>query len=293
MAWIARAWRQRRRGRVGAAAVLTLVIGCSAEPTAVEQLPDEMRTRVESLGSAAVPERYAFTYTPLGPLTVGCLVGVETVDGAVDAGRRLAVFTPRDRAGSVLSLDDGLLISTALLVGRHRNQSWARLELGSEPEPSHVARLADALGATLSGLVAAGAWPTDPNELARAAIAEAAQLTPVAGESGRSALRVVLDRASYEADLRDGGATLELERFAVPPILDVSIRDDGLVDRFVVHRARDDDPTQIDPEGGGYAMSFDFASRPAISVPGSQDVVKVTAGELPTEPAPPPCKLQM
>ena len=274
--------------------VVVVSVGCSAEPTAVERASHEVRAVVGKLRSAVFPELYQFTYTPLGPLTVGCLAGLESVDGVVDAGRGVAVFSPTERPGSVLSLEDGLLISADLLVGWSRSQPWARVESGAEPDQAAVGRLGDALGPTLSRLVAAGAWPTDPNTLVAAAVADAAQLAPIRDDEGRLGLRVVIDQERYEAELSDAdGTPVPSSSSEFPPIIDVWLRRDGAVERMVVRRTLADDSSQVDPGGDGYAMDFRFPPAPPIDIPDSSDIATVIPDELPTEPTPGLCEMQM
>ena len=263
---------------------LALAASCSDGP-APPVIDEAARPLVEAVEEARVPATYQFTYNPLGPVAMTCLAGAERVLGAVDAEHEVARFRPAGRPGEVLSLADGLLISRELLAVPSEWSPWVRVTVGPEPSAADVRDLADALGPSLSGLVAAGAWPADPAMLVQAALSNANTVTALA-QDGRKGLSIAPDPERYEAELRDG-VLAQPSDGSEPPIIEAWLDAGGVVERLVVRRS-------IDPhETDGFAMDFDYSETVAIDLPAVGEIVDVVAADLPDEPVPAPCQVEL
>ncbi len=287
--WRGADWLTRAVSALVGLVLLALTSGCGSSSRALNSASPEVKDLVAQIAASDVPASYRFTYTAIGPLFMGCLSGVEDIDGAVDAERRAMVVSSRQRAGKVYSLDGELLIERELLGLPDRGHPYVRIPVDATTDAETLSRIDRALGTSLSAMIAGGAWPTHPNDLVESALSIASSITSIEPD-GRSlpGIRIVLDSAGY---LEQFDETISLER-AVPPIIDVYVAAEGTVQRLVVRLPDSANPTTPSDHSDGYAVDYRYGEEVEVVAPGADEIADMQATELPRESTPIPCVLE-
>jgi hypothetical protein len=286
--------RSRLVLRTTAVVVLTLLSACGSSTNAVDRASDEVKEVVADIDTANPPASYRFTYTALSPFFLACVSGVEDIEGVVDERAGVMVLTPLQRAGDVYSLDGELLIHRDLLdLGNGHGEDgedYGRVPLHATTDIATRDRVDAALGTSLTALVAGGAWPNHPTDIVRALIPIAASITGIDSDRPtQRSIRIVLDAAAY-SDQIDGAAGPGSD---VAPIIDVHVTADGTIQRLVVQLPDPDDPDTLPEDGGGYAMGYDYDPQIGISPPSFDVTFDLATDELPPEPTPIPCQVDL
>ncbi len=287
--WRGADWLTRAVSALVGLVLLALTSGCGSSSRALNSASPEVKDLVAQIAASDVPASYRFTYTAIGPLFMGCLSGVEDIDGAVDAERRAMVVSSRQRAGKVYSLDGELLIERELLGLPDRGHPYVRIPVDATTDAETLNRIDGALGTSLSATIAGGAWPTHPNDLVESTLSIASSITAIAPD-GQSlpGIRIVLDPAGYLEQFEET-ATLERD---VPPIIDVYVAAEGTVQRLVVRRPDSANTTTPTDHSDGYAIDFRYDEGVEVVAPEADEIVDMAATELPLEPTAMPCVVE-
>ena len=262
--------------------VVALAAGCSNNQDALSRSSEEVQDLVAAIEAAPVQQSYRYSYQPISAMFLACASGVEDIDVVVDAEQRAVRFTPRHRRGAIYSLDGYALIDASLLDGIQLTAPFGSLALGPNPSDDTLTRLDAALGTALATQLAGGSWPNHPGDVL-AELVSAASAISLAGSDSRS-LRLVLDPERYASEI---GPTTEL-----PPVIDVSVNDDGSIGRIAVRAADPADPTQPRPESDGYALSYDYTTPTELRMPVGTDIAPLPPDRLPTQPTAVPCVVE-
>ena len=289
--WSTGGYRQNRRLLAPLGALVAVCfIACSGSPSALDGAPEEARRVVADLEAVRPPDSYAFSYSVVSPVFMACLLGVEDIDGVVDARNGIVRLTPHEREGDVFLVDGVVVIDRRLIRETGDGAGFVSIGLSPNPDAETLTSIENALGIGLSALIPDGSWPAHPNEIVRAAVGVAASIMPIApSRDGLRAIRIVLDPAAY-FDLIGQGETLLSD--VDPPVVDAHVGSDGVVQRLVMRNADPSNPAVPDPDGDGYAMDFDFDPGIAVTAPPASEISEIPAAELPTTPAAIPCQLE-
>jgi len=286
--WRSPPWRQVAPTMVGFGLAMVSV-ACARPDSELDRFSGDARQAVSSIESADPPTSYEFSYTVISPAFMACLSGTEDIDGLVDSRGRIVRLTSAQRAGSVYSLDGRVLIDTALLGESNERARYASVRLDAATASADRYAVERALGTSLSVLLAGGAWPTHPNELALAAIRIASRITVIEPSTGSvQGIRIVMDAADYAEQFDDAS----LPTGDQPPIIDVHIAADGSVVRLVV---RPSDPVNLaryDPSDEGYSMDYTFDPTISVTVPAPPQIVELAAVDLPRQASAIPCQVE-
>lgn len=270
--------------------LLVLGVGCASPTTALDRASDKVKDVVADIEAADPPASYRFTYTAISPLFMACLSGVEDVNGVVDAQHSVMTLTTLQRPGDVYSLDGEVLIHGDLLdLVDSRGGNYARVRIDATTDASSHDRLADALGPSLSALVARGAWPNHPSDTVLALIPVASSIASIEPDRpSQRSIRIVLEAAAY-TDQIEGAAGPGSD---VAPIVDVHVGVDGTVQRLVARLPNPEDPETVSDHSAGYAMDFAYDPQLEVDPPDPGLVFDIAAEELPPKPAPIPCQVE-
>lgn len=270
--------------------LLTLVSGCGSSASAVDRASDEVKAVVADIDAASPPASYRFIYTAISPLFMACMSGVEDIEGVVDASTSVMALTTLQRAGDVYSLDGEIFIHRDLLdLIDRRDGEYARVRIDVTTDAATRSRIDNALGTSLSTLIAGGAWPNHPTDLVRALITVASSITAIdTDRPTQRSIRIVLDADTY-ADQIEAAAGPGSD---VAPIIDVHVTAGGTVQRLVVRLPDPDDPTKLQDHSEGYAMDYDYDPQINIAPPNPDDIFDIAANELPAESTSIPCQVE-
>ncbi len=262
---------------------------CASPDSELDRFSGNARQAVSSIESSDPPASYAFSYTVISPAFMACLSGTEDIDGLVDSTARVVRLTSAQRAGSVYSLDGRVLIDTALLGQSNERPRYASVRLDADTASADRDAVERALGTGLSVLLAGGAWPTHPNELALAAIRIASSIRTIEPSTGSvQGIRIVMDAADYAEQFDDASLPNEDQ----PPIIDVHIAADGSVVRLVVRPSDPANLARYDASDEGYAMDYTFDPTISIRVPAPSQIIELAAADLPQQASAIPCQVE-
>ena len=188
------------------------------------------------------------------------------------------------------SLDGELLIHRDLLnLADGRPEAYARIRLDSTTDTATRNRIDDALGTSLSALIAHGAWPNHPTDVVLALIPIASTITIInADNPSHRAIRIVLNQDAYADQI---GPASE-PGSEVAPIIDVHIALDGTIQRLVARIPGSDEPTALQEHNEGYAVDYSYEPTIDISPPHRATTFDLATDQLPTEPPAIPCELE-
>jgi hypothetical protein len=283
---VGRRWRARRRDVATRLACIMVFAAfansCSTGADALSRSSDEVQRLVAELEAAPVPRSYRYSYEPVSAMFLSCASGVEDIDVVVDAEQRAVRFAPRQRRGVIYSLDGYALIDAALLDSSQIAAPFGSLELGPDPAADTFTRLEAALGTTLATQLAGGAWPTHPTDIVTELVSAANAIS--LPDPDTRGLRFVLNPERFA---REVGPAVE-----DPPIVDVSVNDDGSISRIVVRAADPANPTQTTPDSDGYALTYDYTAPTHLAVPGGAEIAPLSPDQLPPKSTAIPCVVE-
>lgn len=273
-----------------AAVALIFASGCGSSTSAVDRASDEVKDVVADIEAATPPASYQFTYTAISPFFMACMSGVEDIVGAVDAATNAMLLAPVERRGDVYSLDGELLIHRDLLGFPDRpSAAYLRVRLDTTTDSAERSRIDNALGSSLSALVAGGAWPNHPNDIVRALVQTASSITSITSDDPtQRGIRIILDADTYTRQIGTGAGSAG----EVPPIIDVHVSADGAAQRLVVRLPDPTEPTTLRGNSEGYAMDFHYDPHVVVAPPGPESTAAIAANELPSGPTPIPCQVE-